>query len=117
MALIGDAAASNDPSYGQGQSLTVRDVRVLRDHLFSHENWDVAGHAYADEHDRHYGVMHEVTRWFGDLFYAMGAEGEARRAWVFPLLAEDRSRVPDHLFCGPDLPIEETTRTRFFGEE
>ncbi|HET8998033.1 MAG TPA: FAD-dependent monooxygenase [bacterium] len=117
VALIGDAAASNDPSHGQGQSLTVRDVRVLRDHLFSHEHWDAAGHAYADEHDHHYGVMHEVTRWFRDLFYTRGTEGEARRARAFPLFAEDRSRVPDHLFCGPDLPIEEMTRTRFFGED
>lgn len=45
--LIGDAAASSDPSWGQGLGLTVRDVRVLRDHLLSRENWDEAGHAYA----------------------------------------------------------------------
>ncbi len=117
VALIGDAAASNDPAYGQGQSLTVRDVRVLRDHLLRDEDWGAAGHAYAKEHDRHYGVMREVTRWFGDLFYAMGPEAEARRARAFALIAQDRSRVPDHLFCGPDLPADETIRRRFLGEE
>lgn len=117
VALIGDAAASNDPSYGQGLSLTVRDVRVLRDKLLGDDNWDAAGHAYATEHDRHYGAMHQVTRWFSDLLYAMEPEAEARRARVLPLLAQDRSRVPDHLFCGPDLPVDEMTRRRFLGEE
>src|SRR6266850_1273553 len=52
VALIGDAAAANDPTYGQGLSLTVRDVRVLRDCLLSHIDWDAAGHTYAEEHDR-----------------------------------------------------------------
>jgi menaquinone-9 beta-reductase len=117
VALIGDAASSNDPSFGQGQSLTVRDVRVLRDWLLGDDNWDAAGHAYAREHDRHYGVMHDVTRWFSDLFYAMGPEAEARRGRVLPMLAQDPSRVPDHLFSGPDLPSDDTTRRGFPGEE
>ena len=117
VALIGDAASSNDPSFGEGQSLTVRDVRVLRDALLGDDRWDAAGHAYAHEHDRHYGVMHEVTRWFRDLFYAKGPEADARRARAFPLFAQDRARVPDHLFCGPDLPIDAATKRRFWGEE
>jgi hypothetical protein len=33
-----------------------------------------------------------------------------------PLIAEDLSRVPDHLFGGPELPLDETVRARFFGE-
>lgn len=33
VALIGDAAAHSDPSWGQELSLTLRDVRVLRDRL------------------------------------------------------------------------------------
>lgn len=117
VALIGDAAASNDPSYGEGQSLTVRDVRVLRDKLLADDDWDAAGHAYAQEHDRHYGAMHEVTRWFRGLYYAIGPQADARRARALPLIAQDRTRVPDHLFCGPDLPIDATTKRRFWGEE
>ena len=92
IALIGDAAASNDPSFGEGLSLTVRDVRVLRDHLLSHEDWAAAGHAYAEEHDRHYGVIHTVSGWFGEMFYAVGAEAEARRAHTLPLIAPTRCR-------------------------
>ena len=33
VALIGDTATSSDPTWGQGLSLTLRDARVLRDHL------------------------------------------------------------------------------------
>ncbi len=36
--LLGDAAATSDPSFGQGLSLTVRDVRVLRDQLLQNDN-------------------------------------------------------------------------------
>jgi menaquinone-9 beta-reductase len=35
MALIGDAAAASDPSWGEGLSLTLRDVRLLRDSLIA----------------------------------------------------------------------------------
>jgi 2-polyprenyl-6-methoxyphenol hydroxylase-like FAD-dependent oxidoreductase len=115
--LIGDAAASSDPSWGQGLSLTVRDVRVLRDHLLSHKNWDEAGHAYAEEHDRHYGVIHTVDNWLSQMFFAIGPEAEACRARALPLIVQDPTRVPDHLASGPELPLNETVRRRFFGEE
>ncbi len=45
VALIGDAAATSDPSHGQGQSLTLRDARVLRDKLLAGDNWDTAAHS------------------------------------------------------------------------
>jgi 2-polyprenyl-6-methoxyphenol hydroxylase-like FAD-dependent oxidoreductase len=115
--LIGDAAATSDPSWGQGLCLAVRDVRVLRDHLLSQENWDEAGHAYAVEHDRHYGVIHTVENWLSEMFFETGLAGEARRARAFPLIAQDPTRVPDHVASGPDLSADETIRRRFFGEE
>ena len=54
--LIGDAASSSDPTWGQGLSLTLRDVRVLHAHLLSKENWEAAGQAYAREHARYIGI-------------------------------------------------------------
>jgi 2-polyprenyl-6-methoxyphenol hydroxylase-like FAD-dependent oxidoreductase len=117
VALIGDAAATSDPSWGQGLSLTVRDVRVLRDSLLRHENWDEAGHAYAAAHDRYYGVLHRVEHWLSQMFFETGPAGEARRARAFPLIARDPTRVPDHVASGPELPADETVRRRFFGEE
>ena len=117
VALIGDAAASNDPSYGEGLSLAVRDARVLRDHVLGDKDWDRAGHTYANDHDRHYGVIHNISRWFSQLFLKRGPEAEARRAHALPRIAEDQTRVPDHLFSGPDLPFDDTVRQRFFGED
>jgi 2-polyprenyl-6-methoxyphenol hydroxylase-like FAD-dependent oxidoreductase len=117
VALMGDAAAANDPTYGQGLSLTVRDVRVLRDALLSCEDWDKAGHTYAAERDRYYGTIHTVTRWWTEVFYEQGPIAEARRAKVLPWIMQDGTRVPDHIFSGPELPTDETVRRRFFGEE
>lgn len=117
IALIGDAAASSDPSFGEGLSLTVRDARVLRDQLLAHTDWHEAGHAYAKEHDRYYGVLHTVMSWFGQIFLDSGPEAEARRAKAMPLIAQDETRVLDHGFSGPELPLDETVRRRFFGEE
>ena len=115
--LIGDAAASNDPSYGEGLSLAVRDARVLRDRLLESDDWSTAGSAYAQEHDRYYGVIHEVARWFTSMFLEQGAEANERRMRAFPRFAEDRSRIPDHLFSGPELPLDDAVRQRFFAED
>lgn len=115
--LIGDAAATSDPAWGQGLALTVRDVRVLRDALLRYANWDEAGHAYAETHDGHYGVIHRVENWLSEMFFATGPEGEACRAKALPLIAQDPTRVPDHVASGPELPADETVRRRFFGEE
>lgn len=117
IALIGDAAAVSDPSWGQGLSMTLRDVRVLRDHLLANEDWDAAGHAYAKEHDRHCGAVHTVVEWYTELFLATGPEADARRARALPLIAEDPTRQPDLLFSGPDMPVDQCTRQRFFGED
>lgn len=79
IALIGDAAASSDPAWGQGISLTLRDVRTLRDRLLEAEEWDTAGHAYATAHDGYYGRLHTFEDWFTSLFYEPGKAGNKRR--------------------------------------
>ena len=117
VALIGDAASANDPTWGQGQSLTLRDVRVLRDQLLRHENWDEAGNAYAVEHDRYCGVLHTFESWMTKMLMQTGAEADARRTRAIPLWREDRTRLPDIGLSGPDQTLDETARRRFFGEE
>ncbi len=97
--------------------MAVRDARVLRDHLLTHEDWDEAGHAYATEHDRYFRVTHLVSNWMAELFYTAGPEADARRAKAMPLIAQDGSRIPDALFGGPDMEVDESTRRRMFGEE
>ena len=116
MALLGDSATSSDPTHGQGLSLTLRDVRVMRDHLMHSDDWDAAGHGYADEHDGYAGRLHTFNRWFTEMYLATGPDADARRACAMPLIAEDPSRQPDSVFAGPDLPADETVRRRFFGE-
>ena len=110
VALIGDAAAATDPMWGQGLSMTVRDARVLRDQLLSHDDWDEAGHAYATEHDKYYTVSHTVESWLEQLLVQTGPEADARRAKALPLWREDPSRRPDTTSSGPDHSIDENVR-------
>jgi 2-polyprenyl-6-methoxyphenol hydroxylase-like FAD-dependent oxidoreductase len=115
--LIGDAAAATDPSWGQGLGLTLRDARVLSDKLLETEDWDAAGHAWAVEHDRYHGVTHTANNWYAQLYLDTGAEADARRARAMPLIAQDPTRQPDTLFSGPDMPLDEGVKKRFFAEE
>jgi hypothetical protein len=46
-----------------------------------------------------------------------GAAADARRAHAMPFIAEDATWVPDLFFSGPDIPIDENSRQRFFGED
>jgi len=117
IALIGDAAASSDPSYGQGQSLSAMDARELRDQLLAHNDWDVAGHAYASAHDRYYAAVHEYTGMLYQMLYTVGPAADARRARAFPLIAQEPERVPDGFVSGPEIPLGEAVKRRFFGEE
>lgn len=116
VALIGDAAATSDPTFGQGMSLALRDARVLGDQLIGNSDWDVAGHRYAEDHDAYFHRCHSVTVWFRQVFQEQSPEASARRQRALPLIAEDTTRVPDHIFGGPELPADDLVMRRFFGE-
>jgi 2-polyprenyl-6-methoxyphenol hydroxylase-like FAD-dependent oxidoreductase len=116
VALVGDAAATTDPTYGQGLSFALRAARVLRDELTDNSDWDAAGDRYAEQHQRNFQACHAVERWLRTLFQDPSPEAAALRARAMPLIAEDPTRVPDHIFSGPDLPVNEQVRARFFGE-
>ena len=117
VALIGDSAATSDPTHGQGLSKTVRDARVLRDKLLSHEDWDEAGHAYAEEHDRYYAINHTFESWVTQMLYETGPEADALRAKALPTWPEDPTRQLEPFYSGPDQPLDEAARRGFFGEE
>jgi len=117
VALLGDAAASSDPSWGNGLALSLRSVRILRDCLVANSDWDAAGNEYAREFARVYDVIHSVTTWSRQIFMESGPAADARREKAMPLIAQDPTRVPDHGISGPDLPFDKSsTRARFFGE-
>lgn len=116
VALLGDAAATSDPTFGQGMATALRSARVLRDALLRHEDWDKAGDEYARALDGYFQNCHKVCGWFRTLFQDPCAEAAALRQKAMPKIAEDVMRVPDHLFSGPDAPADEGVRARMFGE-
>jgi 2-polyprenyl-6-methoxyphenol hydroxylase-like FAD-dependent oxidoreductase len=116
VALVGDAAATTDPTYGQGLSFALRAARVLRDELTKSSDWDAAGHRYAEQHQRSFHSCHTVEGWIRAIFQDPSPEAAALRSRALPLIAEDPTRVPDHIFSGPDLPLNEQVRARLFGE-
>lgn len=115
IALIGDAAATSDPTWGQGMSLALRDVRLLSESLLAHESWDEAGHAFAGEHDRGYASCHQCDGWYTDLLLDTGPAADACRAVALPRILEDPSRLLDTPLAGPGPVADEAVRRRFFG--
>jgi len=97
-------------------SLTLRVVRLLRDVLLADDDWDKAADAYATEHDRYYGAVHSREDLLTEFFYGISAEAKARRDRAMPLINEDPSRVPDYVFSGPELPLDEGVKAHLFGE-
>ena len=72
VALIGDAAAASDPCWGCGLSLTLSEVRCLRDCLISESDWTKATERYAVEHDRYYGILRGLENWWAELLWTVG---------------------------------------------
>jgi 2-polyprenyl-6-methoxyphenol hydroxylase-like FAD-dependent oxidoreductase len=118
IALVGDAAGHSDPCWGQGLSLTMRDVRVLRDRLAETDDWDAAGNNYANKRNAYYQMVRTLEDWNTTFFFDVGREADERRERAFALIEEDPSRMPDNDQSGPETaPLDEATRKRFFGEE
>jgi 2-polyprenyl-6-methoxyphenol hydroxylase-like FAD-dependent oxidoreductase len=115
--LVGDAAACSDPAWGCGLSLTLRDVRVLRDALLGSADWDSAARAYAAEHDRYYARLHTLEDWLTQAFFEAGPEADERRARMFARAATEPDRIPNLVAHGPDAPCDEAARRRCFAED
>ena len=117
VALVGDAASASDPTWGCGLSLTLRDVRVLRDALLASDDWDAAGRAYARQHDDYYAHLRTLEAWFSTCFCDVGGEADARRARILGRAAGEPDRIPDLVAQGPDAPSDEAARRRFFAQD
>ena len=117
IALIGDAAQTSDQTWGQGLSITMRDARELRDALLATDDWEAAGHKYAEAANWCYDQIRVVENWMTTLMMDQGAEATAARSKTLPRLAVSAAILPDTHSVGPELsPADEAARVRLFGE-
>ena len=99
--LMGDAASTSDPTYGQGLSFALLGARVLRDELTANPDWAAAANGYAEKHRGWRVACCTVEGWIRTLFQDPSSQSAALREKAMPLIAQDPSRVPDHIFGGP----------------
>lgn len=117
--LIGDAAGYNDPIVGQGLSITLRDVRLLRDALVAGKDWSAAALApYAEERTERMRRLRFAATLTSALECEYGPAASTRRAAYQQRLRADPT-LGVALFAvlaGPDvLPAEvftDATRER-----
>jgi 2-polyprenyl-6-methoxyphenol hydroxylase-like FAD-dependent oxidoreductase len=110
--LIGDAASTTDPVWGNGLSRTLRDVRLLRDRLLNDRDWVAAARAYAQDHDDYYHRLRLAEQLRTTISFTMGDAGEARRRRVSSLMAEDPTVSLDVSGCGPEFGYSDALAAR-----
>jgi 2-polyprenyl-6-methoxyphenol hydroxylase-like FAD-dependent oxidoreductase len=115
VALIGDAAAASDPSWGCGLSLTMLDVEKLSNALRETDDWSAALADYARRHDEYTGALHRIHQWMYELIWAAGPAAADRRARVFPKWKADPRSFPDAVGLGPFGPSDERARRLVLG--
>lgn len=115
LALIGDAAAATDPSWGNGLSKTLVDVETLAKHLTATDDWTSAVENYAAEHDDYSTKLRNILAWMTELVWSGGPDADARRQRVFPKMQQDPTGYPDPIGQGPFGPSDETARRLILG--
>jgi hypothetical protein len=104
--LIQDVAAASDPCFGCDLSLTLRDVRVLRDRLTSMPDFTAAADVYA--------ASMAGSEICGLVLAARSTHGAAAR---FQKIAEDPSRVPRFSPSAPKLLATRPHGATWFAED
>lgn len=100
--LIGDAAACSDPVWGNGLSRTLRDVRLLRDHILHEADCRKAAERYAADHDDFFHRLRKAEHLNAELYFSIGEEAARRRNRAWALMDEDPELRPDMLGLGPE---------------
>lgn len=120
--LIGDAAGHNDPIIGQGLSIALRDVRVLRDLLLEQREWTRAAfEPYVTERRERMRRLRFVGSLISVRDAEFGPDATARRLRVFERQMTDPSAILPLMapLLGPDaLPadaFEPAARDRLLG--
>jgi menaquinone-9 beta-reductase len=100
--LVGDAAGTSDPVWGNGLSRTLRDVRLLSDHLLGERDWEKAIAAYADDHDDFFHRLRRAEQLNATLGFSMGEAAESRRRSAYALMDKYPELNPDVTGLGPE---------------
>lgn len=88
--LIGDAAGHNDPTAGQGLSIAMRDVRIVRDILVQHADWSPdAFDAYITERIERMRRLRFSVGLLGDFRVEFDPSGKLRRQRALQKLAKN----------------------------
>ena len=122
--LIGDAAGANDPIIGQGLSITLRDVRLVRDAVLGARDWrpEIFA-AYAGERAERMRRLRFSASVVATMENEFGETARARRTRARERQMKDPTLFLPFLaaFVGPDqLPAEafaEETRRRLFADD
>jgi 2-polyprenyl-6-methoxyphenol hydroxylase-like FAD-dependent oxidoreductase len=117
LALVGDAAAATDPSWGCGLSKTLLDVDTLSGLLLKTDRWDEALTQYSEAHDSYYTKLHNILSWMTALVWTLGPEADERRARVFPKMLTDPPGFPDAIGQRPFGPCDEQARRLILGQD
>jgi 2-polyprenyl-6-methoxyphenol hydroxylase-like FAD-dependent oxidoreductase len=117
LALIGDAAAATDPSWGCGLSKSLVDVEAFVRSLDETRDWNEALERYAAAHDSHYGRLHNILSWMTELVWSGGPAADERRERVLAKMAADPRGFPDPVGQGPFGPSDEQARRLILGED
>jgi len=108
--LIGDAAGRNDPTMGQGLSVTHRDVRLVRDALLGEASWSTGMFdEYVRERAERMARLRVAARLTSLRAAAFGPEGHALRREIHErIVARPELGTPFlAAFLGPEaLPAE-----------
>jgi 2-polyprenyl-6-methoxyphenol hydroxylase-like FAD-dependent oxidoreductase len=103
--LIGDAAGHNDPIIGQGLSITLRDVRIVRDILLAGGDWSPAAfEPYTEERRERMRRLRFAAALAATLENEFGPDAAARRERARELQLADPTLMLWFLsaFVGPD---------------
>lgn len=103
--LVGDAAGYNDPIAGQGLSITLRDVRIVRDLLLAEGLGTHALVPYAEERRERMRRLRFSAALQSRLFAEFGPTERAARAAIFARQEQDPTlgMAAMSAFVGPEL--------------
>jgi len=110
--LVGDAASTTDPVWGNGLSRSLRDVRLLRDRLLNDSNWTAAARAYARNHTEYYHRLRLAEQFNATLHFTMGDAADARRKRVLALMEKEPELDPDLDGLGPECRYSDEMAAR-----